>query len=284
MFMRAFLTTICPYWDRPEALKTYLKALAGASIPEVKHLILFVNGGSKHVELPSPQFEFIDIPPNHRGYSIGHYHNMGAEIANTEWMMKSDVDVLPNVRYYKELLPILQDAGPREWFNGGFIYVKREQSSFLLDELEMPITEARYDRLVSSMRELSQHAYWHPAGSQFICRRADYIALGGCHNFRGWGWEDYQQLYMLECHFRGEDPLPGELDLGNVTQRCRNEISRPKALELFEHNKWLCQFHRWHPDTSGPDYKHFKEHNRQVLLDYILKKRSECPTKMMFIS
>lgn len=253
----------------------YLKALAGASIPEVKHLVLFAKGGSRHIELPSPQFEFVDVPSEHRGHSIGHYHNLGAEIANTEWIMKSDVDVLPNVRYYKELLSFLHDAAPRQWFNGGFIYVKRYHSDLLLDEQQIPIGEHRYELMISSLRDLSQHAHWHPAGSQFICRRADYIALGGCHNFRGWGWEDYQQLYMLEWYFRGEDPLPGRIDLENVTQRCRNEISRTKAYELFHQNKWLCMFHRWHPDTSGPDYKHFKELNRQVLLDYILNKRLE---------
>lgn len=276
--MQPILTTICPYWGRPESLRVYLKALAGASIPEVKHVIFFVGGGSGSWELPSHQFEFIDVPKE--GHSIGYYHNQGARIARTEWIMKSDVDILPHVWYFKTLLPILMAAKPGEWFNGGFIYIRKHTSDAMLTEENMPLLPDLFAHIVRKRDVYSQHTYAEPAGSQFICRRQDYLRLGGCCGFRGWGWEDYQQLYMLERHRIGQDPIPGELNIHNVTQRCRDEISRPKAMELFQRNELLCLLHKWHPETSGTFYKEHKERNRQTLLDYILDSRKgsiPCP-------
>lgn len=272
--MKPVLTTICPYWGRPEALGVYLEALRGASIPEVRHLVLFAAGDQGGVTPPSAQFRFVGIvgPPN---CSIGYFHDKGVEMAETEWVMKSDVDVLPNVRYYRELLPILQSAEPREWFNGGYLYLKRGFSESSLVENFMPIEEEDYKFVMENKPLLSDKPYREPAGSNFVCRREEYLKLGGSDpRFRGWGWEDYQQLYMLDAYFRGDDPLPGPVNDVNVTQRCRDEISRLRASQLLARNPWLCLLHKWHAATKG-DYKRDSEANRSVLLDYILRRRGK---------
>jgi len=187
--------------------------------------------------------------------------------------MKLDVDALPNVRYFRELLPILRGAREREWFNGGMVYATQGFSQSHLKEEQMPLTESTYTHLMN-LRHLHCTCSKGPEATNFICRREDYLALGGGDSrFRGWGWEDYQQIYMLERYWRQSDPLPGEVTLANITHRCRLEISQPKARELWQRNPWLVLLHRHHPKVNGT-YRSFERQNREILLDYISHHRS----------
>jgi hypothetical protein len=149
--------------------------------------------------------------------------------------------------------------------------------------------EFSYDRLARFCRPLRADTYRAlyntaiavdkykgPKASNFICRRQDYLDLGGCDaRFRHHSWQDYQQIYMLEKYQQGKDPLPGEITSGNVTDRCRDEIGRPKALELFQKDDRLCLLHHWHAPGSTPRYlsREGMDANRKILLEYILQSR-----------
>jgi len=232
------LTTITPYWGRPEALRIWMRAIDGATVPGVRHLIFFVG------ESPPDWFRLrysyathiqAEVFLGERGgdKSIAYWHTLGARLSSSKWIMKMDVDALPNVRYFRELLPILRGAREREWFNGGMVYATQGFSQSHLKEEQMPLTESTYTHLMN-LRHLHCTCSKGPEATNFICRREDYLALGGGDSrFRGWGWEDYQQIYMLERYWRQSDPLPGEVTLANITHRCRLEISQPKARELW---------------------------------------------------
>jgi hypothetical protein len=263
------LTTITPYWGRPEMLKGWVDALQLASVPEVRHIIFFIG------EDPPEWFNACKAPvlavqcAEQPGKSIGHYHNEGAELAKTEWIMKLDIDTVPNVRYFRHLLPILQNAKEREWFNGGMIYLSRSASNRLM----IPVTESTYSSIMAVPRAYTASNGHEPAGSNFICRRSEYLKLGGClETFRGYGWEDYQQLYMLERHQLGRDPLVGHVTIDNVTSRCRDEISRPKAKELHGRDRWLVLLHRFH-QPAGNKTQDQMARNRAVLFDYVETQR-----------
>ena len=266
------LTTITPVWNRPDALKVWLKAIRAAAHPEVNHLIFFIGEVAPRKELDFTDLWTVDVIGIHfkEGRSIGYYHNEGAKMTTSEWIMKLDIDTLPNPRYFKELLPILVWAAPREWFNGGMLYLNRKASA-LLDTKDL--TERNYTEIMENPGFYSANSYLRPAGTNFICRRQEYLDLGGCdERFAGYGWEDYQQIYMLERYQRGACPLSGRLDITNVTWRCRDEISRVKAWELFQRNKWLCLMHRWHARSVANAYRTHMDANRRVLLDYIQKR------------
>lgn len=276
--MDKVLTTITPVWGRPEMLEVWMKAVKGATVPGMKHIVFFVGEpppDSIKMEYEyDTSFQFVYCPDDVPGeWSIGHYHNLGARLACTEWMMKLDVDALPNVRYFKELLRILEIAGPKDWFNGGMMYVTQNASAALLSAIMMPVSEDLYQTMMHR-----RHVYFGPmstgpAATNFICRREVYLKLGGCdERFRGYGWEDYQQIYMLEKHRLGTNPLPGVVTMENVTRRCCREISRRRARELFERSFWLCLLHRWHLSSSNTNYKSHEImlQNRKILLDYIL--------------
>lgn len=258
------LTTITSYWSRPQMLEVWLEAIRGCGIPEVEHILFNVGNGSTMLTAIE-QLRIISIE---NLQSIGHAHNFGAKKATTEWIMKLDVDTLPSLNFFRELMPVLEQAKEREWFNCGMFYFKQPQSQLVLGKEEMPIVPEVVAAVTANPRAYVSGSYHLPAATNFICRRADYLVLGGCDpRFDGYGWEDYQQIYMLERHQIGVDPLPGLVTLQNVTHRCRDEISRRKARELFERNKTLCLFHRWHPPAEKNRVK--VDANRKVLLDYI---------------
>lgn len=269
------LSTITSVWQRGVALRIWFEAVKAATQPGMKHFIFFVG---EHVpdwmqkELQyNPAFILVSNPKMVPGEkSIGFFHNEGARMASTEWMMKLDVDAIPNVRYFKELLPILQNARPREWFNGGMLLLNRDASYSVL--AGGPLTEDVYKDVMLDRITLASPSY--PVSTNFICRRQDYLDLGGClDGFKGWGWEDYQQIYMLESHHRQCDPLPGDVNISNVTSRCRDEISRPRAKQLWMRNSWLCLLHRWHEPNR--EYRQHSSSNRKLLLYYVLSAKSK---------
>lgn len=281
------LTTITPCWGRPLILRTWLAALAGATCARVQHLVYFI-GEYVPLELirwqkDHPNFHFYSFSHDTPGhYSIGHYHNLGAWEAKTEWIMKLDVDALPNVNYFKALLALLPATPPRQWWNGGMVYLTQAAAEQFLALPTLPLRPEPYVRLLANQRTFCSPYTAGPAATNFICRRLEYLALGGGdERFRGYGWEDYQQVYMLEAFARGADPLPGPLTLTNVTQRCRDELSRPKARELYARSSWLCLCHHYHPRPGDERYRSAEKmnQNRRVLFDYIMEKRKAfvCP-------
>lgn len=278
------LTTITPYWNRPEILKVWMRALKGAHVSGMKHIVAFVGehipDWIKREYAYEPDFLFYQYPDDVPGQlSIGHYHNLGALFAPTEWIMKLDVDALPNVRFFKELIPLLQKAGHFEWFNCGMLMASQHTTNTFLTADRMPLSEEAYNTIRLNLLQYCGPACAGPVATNFICRTKTYLALGGCdEDFRGYGWEDYQQIYMLERHQLGNrSPLPGKIDFDNVTRRCCREVSRQKARELFKRNTWLCLLHHFHPASSDTKYKTHEtmKRNRQVLLDYILKREQQ---------
>ncbi len=262
------LTTITPYWGRPEMLRNWITAIRGATLTGVEHIIYFV--GSPPPDWWNEQCRGLSFQtvyqPEAPGLSIGHYHNLGARRAQSEWIMKLDVDTVPNVNYFPALLKVISSAKEKEWFNGGMLMLSRNTSI----RLKLPLGSNEYIRITSIPRLYTSAGGWFPQGTNFICRKDDYLSLGGCdERFQGYGWEDYQQIFMLEKNQSGSCPLPGLLDLGNITQRCREEISRKKAAELYARDSSLCLLHQFHPPAEIRSREQM-EKNRGLLFSYVL--------------
>lgn len=251
-------------------LEVWLEAIRSCSIPEVEHILFNVGNGPSMLTAA----EQLRIVPIASLKSIGHAHNFGAKRATTEWIMKLDVDTLPSLNFFSDLLDVLAGAKEREWFNCGMVYFRQAMSTHYLSKDKMPLSPGFVENVTTQLPTYSTGSYTLPSATNFICRRADYLALGGCDpRFDGYGWEDYQQIYMLERYQLGRDPLLGVVTLDNVTRRCRDEISRKKARELFERNRTLCLFHRWHPPAEKNRAK--VDANRKVLFDYIQAARAK---------
>jgi len=191
------LTTITPYWNRPGMLSGWIKAVKGASVPEVSHLLYFA--GEKVPYWVLEEIGSAPIKPifwsREPGQSIGAYHNLGATQADSKWIMKLDVDTVPNESFFRSLVPVLQSAGPREWFNVGMLYLSKNTT----DRLAYPVSDSDYNRIILTPRLYTASNGWYPQATNFVCRRETYLNLGGCSGkFQHYGWEDYQQIYALE--------------------------------------------------------------------------------------
>lgn len=267
--MKPLLTTITPYWGRHEQLARWVKAVLGATIPEVQHFLYWIKGDVPRARLGlSIQFISTDSPS-----SIGHIHNIGAENCGTEWMMKLDVDCIPNAEFFKALLPVLQSARQARWFNAGMFMVDAQLSRQFLSQDALPLTFGLYEHLMRALQSKCGREAVRPVSTQFICRTEEYLMLGGClPAFKGWGWEDYQQIYMLERHWLGRDPFEGQsVHINNVTRLCRDQISRPKAAELFQRNPYLALMHHYHEPAERN--QRAMDRNKVLLYDYIAKRR-----------
>jgi len=281
------ITTITPYWKRPETLRVWLAAMAGATRPWLRHIVYFVGepapAGARDYLNHFENFKFIEMVDHAPGdKSIGHYHNLGALEADTEWIMKLDVDTIPSVDFFPKLAELLLvSATPREWFNVGMMYTTQAVTLNRLGANHMPVLEGEYAFLTNNWGTCSVSRTVMPAATNFVCRQSDYLDLGGCdERFRGYGWEDYHQIYMLERHFQNREPLPGPITIQNVTHRCRDEISRRKARELWNAHK-LCLLHRWHAPSTDHRYRSAIKmgQNRKVLLERITNYESK-PKKL----
>ncbi len=270
----SILTTITPFWGRPEMLLGWVRCIRAASIPEVKHFIYFVGErppdwwATETGDLPIVTFLRSETDP----LSIGHYHNIGIAAADSPWVMKMDIDTIPNIRFFSELLPVLASARPRQWFNSGMLYVSEASTKRYLATQRLPLTEFVYTQISSNSKAHSASTYILPSATNFICRKNDYLNMGGClEGFKGYGWEDYMQIYGLEKQYQGTCPLRGVVTMESVTRFCRDQISRVKAEELWRRNNWLCLLHRFHHPSKKVTYRSHDifEHNRKILYDYV---------------
>lgn len=262
------LTTITAYWKRPDVLAPWLEGVLGSTIKHIHHAVYFIGedppswwwtrtaGTNVYTELLN------EVPGV---TSIGKVHNLGARIAMTEWIMKMDVDTVPNVDFFNALKSVLLDAGPREWFNVGMFMLNQTHTESLR---EIPVPQAAWREMLGHLPDALVPGWSNgPVGTNFVCRRQSYLDLGGCDpHFHGWGWEDYQQIFMLEAYERGSYPLDGPINLTNVTNLCR-DLSRVKAMQTYQTNCALALAHRWHPRNINNAST--SNANRLALFNYI---------------
>lgn len=278
----AYITTVTPYFNRPEMLKLWKRSVSNSD-PGIWEHRLYVLGeeSRQQVEKHAPWPEHVVISfhphnPEEGPFTIGHWHNRGAREADSTWFMKLDADVFAFPSFWlameEELGRMEAKNNPALWCNVGFFYLTRMATDMARRSALNDRTEDYFRCNLNSVRWT--HKPHLPAASQFICRRETYLELGGCHpDFKGYGWEDYQQLYMLERNFQGK-PLykPGELQLDTITGTLREDLSRSRARALYKKDPRLSLFHQRHPRAPASSaYRSFTAHNRKVLLDYVTR-------------
>ena len=240
---KSVITTITPYRGRADQLESWCKTLQSSYHPSVRHLLIAPGGLTPKERTLIPESGIKVLEPedlDHGIMSMGHWHNYGVKYANTEWVMKLDVDCHPHRTFWDILISKLPETG---WLNIGSYLLREDQ------KIPTPLLTTKYNELTSQCPE-------GPTGVHWVIRKKDYQ---NCHRgFVGYGWEDYYQYLMFDYHFTKTKPL--NLNLGNITDYYR-EQSRILARKL---DPRLGLLHKWHP-PGGSKYKSQIEKNRRTL-------------------
>lgn len=290
---RTFLTTVTPYYERPQSLKALLSWLKRTHEHEqlpVRYFIVCpysMEQEKEHIllhfaeELQAQDKRFVFLFPRvgeRYLFSIGEWHNYGIARADSKWVMKLDCDVVGSSSFFVSLCNMLKhngDEARRKWFNVGFFNLLRSVTATYDAHAGNEAAQENILNMVNGQPEGCTLAPHYPVASQFVCTKEAYMSFGGCsRKFRGYGWEDYQQLYDLARWSNGgKRVFPFEkIAYNTVAVLCRDKISRTMSRELWEQDRRLCLFHRWHDTHNNPkDYKSHLPDNLQVLLDHVLK-------------
>lgn len=250
--MSKILTTLTPYWGRPDALARWIVNINAWRHPRVRHLLLDFSDYRNQEEMPAwPQKEpgdnfdlvKIGLPPD-GVRSIGDGINAGAMISTTDWIMKLDVDMMPHEGLWEAIVNMIEDPGDQEWFNLGAVYLLNRVSIRLA---EKAVDSLRYARVIDAIDRPKMITNRPLSGTQFICRRRDYLAIGGTDpGFRGYAWEDYSIVFRLNRLSKNPRPIsPVRLD--TTTRTLKTEIVEPMAKEAFERDRRLTCLHHYHP-------------------------------------
>ena len=256
-------------------LKTWARNLARNTHPQICHYVIAQgepSGSLDWLTRDNPQIRVI-YTPDKPTFDLGTLHNVGAAMCLTPWMMKLDVDVMVHPFFFDAVLERIRicESTGRIWFNVGFICLTRKASQHIQAKAAvewLDVIEAVTNRSVQ------QNPHRWIEATQFVCKTGAYLSEGGClDTFHGYAWEDYMQLYML-AYMQGQaDPLAGlPITKENVTQQCREVLSKKEAQATYRLDNRLVLLHLWHSCMTKT--KEGIDRNRDILYDYITKKRN----------
>lgn len=257
------LAVLIPYRSRFENFKVLIENLMMVDKTSIDfHLISLGDSDPRVKKLCNVGGLIYHYLPYTDVFSIGVAHNYGATISKSEYILKQDVDCLPFAGLYNKILShiLTLRSNQKSWSNIGFFYCNKE---FSITHLNGIISNDLYEQVKNNdnLKETLKYA----CGNNFLVNREHFLKIGGCSQlFKGWGWEDYQVLYFLEKYYNPNFSL-SEYKIDSITQKCRDEIARPK--NQITNQKNIIFLHKWHdPMNNESQYMSFVETNKLHLL------------------
>ncbi|MBP8231744.1 MAG: glycosyltransferase [Rhizorhabdus sp.] len=168
--MSKFCTVIVPYYNQPEMLKRHLALWMeyGEHIRDRLDLIVVDDGSMEHEALhvianvthsPLRLYRITqDIPWNRGGA-----RNLGAQIAETPWLLHMDIDHLMPVEAAQALVSRARDWNPKKWYRFRRFRVGAADDTRMKDQL--PRT--------AKFGEIKPHI------DSYLCTKALYWKAGG---------------------------------------------------------------------------------------------------------
>jgi len=191
------LTIIVPYYNRPEALSRL----------------------QKHLDTLSPEFFDIiisEVPTESSGkFNTAKAFNQGVEGAKTEWVMKNDVDCIPEKpELYQWVHASIQNMDTRNFMILGAKYLDQNGN-------------------------LSK---FHQCGNEVVCSKTAWEKVGRVPEWEGYGFEDYLFEYQLMNNLQPESVKLSDCQTPReMTNKFRDEYLKP---ENEKHEHWFL--HHWH--------------------------------------
>lgn len=204
----AILTVIITYrtniyydmFERIKYRKKYDKNISN------KISFLIVDDGSSTTDSDTAKeickqnnFNYLYIDSQDKPFSPSRSRNIGAQYANTKYIVHEDIDLCPYNGYYNTLLQEIEDSDLIN-NNDDFITVPVAYLTDIASQeyLKNPI-EKRKEFLNDLMHgKTDWYEFFMPASSVIIIARHYYLSIGGYNeNFRGWGLEDLEFAFRI---------------------------------------------------------------------------------------
>lgn len=214
------LSIIVPYYNRPEALKRFQEATK---------------------DLSKEFFDIIisEVPTENSGkFNTARAFNEGVEQAQTEWVMKNDVDcIAEKSELYQWVHSAIQTMNTRNFM----------------------ILGAKYLNPDGSLRNTKHHC-----GNEFICTKTVWKLIGKVPEWTGYGFEDYLFEYSLMNNLSPDSVTLSDCTTPReMTNKFRDQYLKP---ENNKHPYWFL--HHYHKPVYLPE---MVKANHQKFFDMIME-------------
>ncbi|KAB0670658.1 glycosyltransferase [Aeromonas veronii] len=238
---------------------------------------LVVDDGSSSIESSKIRaqcnelgFSYIKIHSGDYKFSPGRARNIGAQYAKTKYIMHEDVDLIPYVGFYRQILNEIK-LNALDYNMGLFLSIPVAYLNCQATEeyMSLPVEERNnifFHRLMVGCDNTFD--FFMPASSVIVVSRHYYLSIGGYNEqFVDWGLEDLEYAYRLT---RSSNRF-------HTPSRYKDLISKPVFSQQFEYRGWRNQFrlhgelcfrkgiilfHAWHPVDKK--WRSAKGHNKNM--------------------
>jgi hypothetical protein len=182
------ITIIVPYWKREESLKRLL------SVYEKLDKNIF-------------KIKVVQLAPTEKGFNSGKAQNIGIEEAETDWVLKNDVDCVGVIDLYNYAYQRTLEMRDNDYMIFGAQYLDDNggiQRGGLI------------------------------CGNEYLVHKNAWKTVGKCPEWDGYFGEDYAFEYMLEKNVRPQFKV-SDYDTMTVSSKIRDWLVIPKNRECFPH-------------------------------------------------
>ncbi len=229
---KKLITIISSYYNRFENLKRYCENLKKNNLSNIEIIIcgIFNNIEIQYLK----QFNFIQIYHySRKTFSTGFFQNQAIEKSSNKWILKQDIDCIPEKGLYQDVINFIKNADWKDYKIYGVKYLEKDRRS--------------------------ASRFW--CGNEVLFSKKAWQKIGKILEWE-YGWEDYAFEYKLEKLKNPSFYIQG-IDIHNITNKIRDELVRKKN---NENKYWFLHFYHNKPKFES------EKINREKLFNLINQK------------
>ncbi|MDK3023791.1 glycosyltransferase [Cupriavidus taiwanensis] len=262
--------------ERSDLLDRLTFARMDTDLPDEVEILVIDEGSPQDLahrleaECQRHGYGYHRLGTEHLPFSIGRARNAAAQCGLSDYIMFQDVDLMPYVGFYRDVLREAVINGLDESVDNflmfGVIYLT-ESATHNFRQMAPGLRRQKYIQLLLQ-NDQSAIEKFSTGTSVTVWRRDYFLATGGNDpDFNGWGYEDLEYACRA-IRRRKKFPLPSEFALDYRNFQSIVEYKGWKSIyRLFgdmTFQKGMVLFHAWHPVEHKSGYMAAKARNRQL--------------------
>ncbi|NOV22347.1 glycosyltransferase [Cupriavidus necator] len=262
--------------ERSDLLERLTFARMDTDLPAEVEILVIDEGSPRDLadrlvaECRKHGYAYHRLETEHLPFSIGRARNAAAQCGLSDYLMFQDVDLMPYIGFYRDVLREADVNGLDESVDNflmfGVIYLT-EAATQDFRQMAPGLRRQKYIQLLLQ-NDPSAIEKFSTGTSVTVWRRDYFLATGGNDpDFNGWGYEDLEYACRA-IRRRKKFPLPSEFALDYRNFQSIVEYKGWKSIyRLFgdmTFQKGMVLFHAWHPVEQRSDYMAAKARNRQL--------------------